>query len=228
MLGHRPRQAQAVERRRAAADLVEDDEAAGRRRVQNRRGLLHLDHERRLAARDVVGGADAREDAIDDRRAWRSAPARTIRPARAARAARSDADTSTCRPCSGPVRITSCRSVALSSTSFGHERVGDVALDDRMPRVGRRELVAVVHVRLGVVGDRGRLGQARPARRASRRRAPCRECAAPRRPRARAAPRTARARARTIRSSAPSTLSSYSLSAGVMKRSPPAIVCLRM
>ena len=32
----------------------------------------------------------------------------------------------------------------------------------------------------------------------------------------------------TMRSSAPRTFSSYSLSAGVMKRSPPAMVCLRM
>ena len=67
MLGDRPRDAQAVEGRRAAADLVEHDQAARRGGVQDVRRLLHLDHERRLAARDVVGRADAREDAIDER-----------------------------------------------------------------------------------------------------------------------------------------------------------------
>ena len=35
--------------------------------MQDVGGFLHFDHERRLAARDVVGRADPREDAIDDR-----------------------------------------------------------------------------------------------------------------------------------------------------------------
>jgi hypothetical protein len=50
----------------AAADLVEDDEAAGCREVQDRGGLDHLDHEGRAAAGEVVGGADAGEQAVDD------------------------------------------------------------------------------------------------------------------------------------------------------------------
>ena len=90
-----------VEGRGAAADLVEDHEAAGRRRVQDVRRLLHLDHERRLAARDVVGRADAREDAIDDRQLRARAPARTSPPAPSGRAARTAGGRWTCRPCSG-------------------------------------------------------------------------------------------------------------------------------
>ena len=66
-LGDRPGDAEAVEGRRAAADLVEHDQAARGRGVQDVGGLLHLDHERRVAARDVVRCADAREDAIDQR-----------------------------------------------------------------------------------------------------------------------------------------------------------------
>src|SRR5207302_5367342 len=59
-----PREAEAVEGARAAADLVEDDEAARRGVVQYVRRLAHLDHEGGLAARQVVARADAREDAV--------------------------------------------------------------------------------------------------------------------------------------------------------------------
>ena len=59
-----PREAQAVERARAAADFVEDHQAARRGVVQNVRGLAHLHHERGLPARQIVAGADAGEDAV--------------------------------------------------------------------------------------------------------------------------------------------------------------------
>ena len=36
------------------------------RLVEDRRGLDHLDHEGRAAAREIVGGADAAEQAVDD------------------------------------------------------------------------------------------------------------------------------------------------------------------
>ena len=81
ILGDRPRDAEAVERGGAAADLVEHDEAPRSGAVQDVGGFLHLDHERRLPARDVVRCADARVDAIDDpdlrarRRHERSRPA---------------------------------------------------------------------------------------------------------------------------------------------------------
>ena len=45
--------------------------------------------------------------------------------------------------------------------SLGTNASGGVALDDRMTAVGDDHLVAVVHVRLGVVGDRRGLGQRR-------------------------------------------------------------------
>ena len=69
VLDHGPGQGQAVVGRRAAADLVEDDEAARRGGVEDHGGLGHLHHEGGAAARQVVGGADAGEDAIDDRAA---------------------------------------------------------------------------------------------------------------------------------------------------------------
>ncbi len=50
----------------AAADLVEDDEGAGRGVVEDVRRLAHLDHECRLAAGEVVAGADAGEELVDD------------------------------------------------------------------------------------------------------------------------------------------------------------------
>ena len=97
----RAREREAVVGRRAAADFVHQHEAVLGGVVQDVRGFAHLDHERRLAARQIVAGADAREDAVDrsDRRA--TAPARSCRCARAARSARSGACRSICRPCSG-------------------------------------------------------------------------------------------------------------------------------
>ena len=65
-LGHRPGDRQAVEGGGAAADLVEQHQAALGGVAQDVRGLLHLDHERGLAAQDLVGGADAREDAVHE------------------------------------------------------------------------------------------------------------------------------------------------------------------
>ena len=61
----RPRQAQAVERAGAAADFIQDDRLRARGVVQDIGGLAHLDHERGLAARQIVAGADAGEDAVD-------------------------------------------------------------------------------------------------------------------------------------------------------------------
>ncbi len=47
-------------------DLVEQDQAAPGRMVQDIRRLFHLDHERRLAAGERIGRADARKDAVDN------------------------------------------------------------------------------------------------------------------------------------------------------------------
>ena len=66
MLDHRPGDGEAVEGRGAAADLVEDDERARAGLVEDRGGLDHLDHEGGAAAGEIVGGADAGEERIDD------------------------------------------------------------------------------------------------------------------------------------------------------------------
>ena len=62
----RPGDRQPVEGRGAAADLVEHDEGPLGRLIEDRGGLDHLDHEGRAAAGEIVGGADAAEQAIDD------------------------------------------------------------------------------------------------------------------------------------------------------------------
>ena len=64
-LGDRPREREPVERAGAAADLVEDHEAALARVVQDVRRLGHLDHEGRLSRVDLVGAADAGEDRVE-------------------------------------------------------------------------------------------------------------------------------------------------------------------
>ena len=66
MLERRPGDRQPVIGRGAAADLVEDDKGVGAGLVEDRRGLDHLDHEGRAAARQIVGGADPAEQAVDD------------------------------------------------------------------------------------------------------------------------------------------------------------------
>ena len=65
MLERRPGDREPVEGRGAAADLVEDDEGARARLVEDRGGLDHLDHEGRAPAREIVGGADAAEQPVD-------------------------------------------------------------------------------------------------------------------------------------------------------------------
>ena len=49
---------------------------------------------------------------------------------------------------------------AVEPHVVGHEGAAGQPLDHRVAHVGRHNLVAVVHVRLGVVGERGGLGQA--------------------------------------------------------------------
>ncbi len=66
VLDRRPGDGEAVEGRGAAADLVEDDQRALGRLVQDGGGLDHLDHEGRSSPREIVGGADAAEQAVDD------------------------------------------------------------------------------------------------------------------------------------------------------------------
>ena len=63
-LGDAPRDAQAIERARAASDFIEDHEAARRGVIADVGGLVHLDHESALPAREVVVRADAGKNAI--------------------------------------------------------------------------------------------------------------------------------------------------------------------
>ena len=61
----------------------------------------HLQHEGRAAARQIVGGADAGENAIERPERPRASRARNSRYARGWRSARSGACRCSCRPCSG-------------------------------------------------------------------------------------------------------------------------------
>ena len=102
------------------------------------------------------------------------------------------------------------------------------ALDDRVAALAIDELVAVVDVAAGRSRSGRRPRPARPARRARPARAPALERrAAAATTRARSSSKSSQLAARTIARRRASTLSSYSFSSGVMKRSPPAIVCLR-
>ena len=61
-----PGDGDAVEGGGAAADFVKDDEGAGGGVVEDVGGFLHLDHEGGAAAGEVVAGANAGEDAVNE------------------------------------------------------------------------------------------------------------------------------------------------------------------
>src|SRR5437588_1673003 len=66
MLDDRPCQAQPVERAGAASNFVQNDQAAEGGVVEDVGGLTHLDHERRLTAREIVAGANAGENPVHE------------------------------------------------------------------------------------------------------------------------------------------------------------------
>ncbi len=61
-----PGDGEPVEGRGASADLVEHDKGALARLIEDGGSLDHLDHEGGAAAGEIVGGADAAEEPIDD------------------------------------------------------------------------------------------------------------------------------------------------------------------
>src|SRR6267154_2302941 len=66
MLDYGPSDGEAVEGGGAAADFVEQDQAGGRGVVENSGDFGHFDQESGAAASEIVAGADAGEDAVDD------------------------------------------------------------------------------------------------------------------------------------------------------------------
>ncbi len=153
----RPRQREAVERRRPAADLVDQHQAVRRRAEQDRRRFGHLDHERRPSAGQVVGRADARVDRVerpDGRRARRHERA-------AVREQRDHRGLAHVRRLAAHVRARDDEQPPLGRQVeiVGDEGV-DLPLDDRMPPAADRE-----------AGGRGRNrgARSRAPRRARRR-----------------------------------------------------------
>src|SRR5207244_9450219 len=65
ILGNGPSQTHAVVGAGAAADLIEDHQAAVGGVVEDVGGFGHLDHESAAAPGQLVAGADAREDAVN-------------------------------------------------------------------------------------------------------------------------------------------------------------------
>src|SRR5438105_9144495 len=66
MLDYRPGDREAVEGGGSAANFVEEDEARRRGVIEDAGDFAHFDEEGGAAASEIVGGADAGEDAIDD------------------------------------------------------------------------------------------------------------------------------------------------------------------
>src|SRR5690242_21806808 len=67
MLDDSPRDGQTVERGGAATDFVEKYEARRCGVIEDARDFAHLDKKGGTAARQIIAGADAREDAVRDR-----------------------------------------------------------------------------------------------------------------------------------------------------------------
>ena len=155
-----PGDAQPVEGRCAAANLVEHDQAPRGGRVQDVGGLLHLHHEGGLAPGDVVGGAHPGVDAIDDRQlrvAGRHERAHLRQHGEQRRLPQVGG-------LSAHVRARQDDEVPRGAVEIDvvrHEAAGDARLDHRVADVCGHQLVAVVHVGLGVVAHDGRFGQRR-------------------------------------------------------------------
>src|SRR5579863_7650076 len=66
VLDDSPGDREAVKRRSTAADFIQQNEARRSGVVQDGGDLAHLDEKRRAAARQIIAGADAREDAVGD------------------------------------------------------------------------------------------------------------------------------------------------------------------
>ena len=163
ILGDGPRDAQAIESRRAAADLVEHHETPGGRVVQDVGRLLHLDHERRVTAGDVVRRTDAREDAIDERNLRRAG--RNERTG-----LRHDGEQRRLpqiRRFPAHVRAGQdhqLRGRAVEADVVRHKRLAGsrgAALDDGMSSVADDEFGAIMDLRLDVVVRGRRLGKGR-------------------------------------------------------------------
>src|SRR5712675_1250265 len=66
MLDYGPGDGETVEGGGAAADFVEQDQASGRGVIEDGGDFGHFNEEGGAAAGEIVTGADAREDAVDD------------------------------------------------------------------------------------------------------------------------------------------------------------------
>ena len=122
------------------------------------RGLLHLDHEGRLPARDVVGGADARVNAIDDtdlrfaRGDERSGLGQQAQQGHLPQVGRLAAH----------VRASENHELvrrAVQPHVIRHERAARQPFDHGMAEVDGDEFVTVIHKRLRVVAERRGLGE---------------------------------------------------------------------
>ena len=127
--------------------------------MENGGSLLHLHHERRLPARDVVRRADAREDAVDDRdlRVLRRHERPNLCQQRQQRRLPQIGGLAAHVRTRQDHQLPRC---AIEIDVVRHERIRGEALDHRMTGIGGDELVAIMDVRLGEVRDRGRLGEA--------------------------------------------------------------------
>ena len=65
----RPGEGKPVKSRRSAPHFIQQNQGPAGRRIQNRRRLRHLHHERRASSRNVVAGPDARINPVDEAKA---------------------------------------------------------------------------------------------------------------------------------------------------------------
>ena len=159
IFGDRPRNAQTIEGGGAASDFIEHHQAARGGAMENVRGLLHLHHECGLAAHDVVGRPHARVNAIHQgqlRAARRHERSRLCHQADQRRLAQ-------VRRFAAHVRAGQNHELAgvgIERHVVWHKGAVAPALQHRVAAVGDDQLVGVVNVRLDVVGQCRRFGEA--------------------------------------------------------------------
>ncbi|KUG19082.1 abc1 family protein group 11 [hydrocarbon metagenome] len=159
-LHHRPGDAVAVQRARAAPDLVEHEQAARRRVVQDVCQLQHLHHERALPAREIVKRPDPGEDPVHD-------PDRRVRRRHKAPHLGHDADQGDGAHVGrfpGHVRPGDDQDLVAFAVEQGvvrDEGAGQAPLHHRVPPLPDRDPVAAIQHRADVAAPRRDLGKRR-------------------------------------------------------------------
>ena len=156
-----PGDGEAVEGGGAATDFVEKDEAGRRGVVKDGGDFAHFDEERGAAAGEIIAGADAREDAVGERKFG------AARGNEGAHLSHQDDESGLAKVGGLAAHVGSGDQKELLAAGFEAEIVGNEALaflaeeffDDGMAAADDEEFAGIVELRANVAAVRGEFGE---------------------------------------------------------------------